>query len=614
MKVQTAAQCVLLPLPAAFRRVEQPSLAGTDFPYIFGVWGQSPPTVDADADDQANIVAVPDAECIKLRTIFVPHYPDSSERSSKESNGTGYPSITWTHGSASLTYVANRPGLGHVWSYTTGDNKTYWLYYDRMEPYSGRIAVAEVSASTPSTDVTRYAHTSGNWQGFQWFYRFIASPGALASIDFLVALDGAAPYQWVRVRSVLGREPEVALATATLSEVITDLTGGAAIRWDVLQRIQVPADAWEHVAADDRFSALAPANFHHILFELVAQRLFVHLEGMQKPLVLPAEDHQSLVYALIAYRNFTDMVWHGAPVKYVTSGVWESADHPLGFLPSVPPTLYVHDAGSPTGTSASATVVDTTTARYRLQLNASTSEGTINGVAYSAKSPAVRAVTYRYPSLESGGFAPPTLLYPETITIQHVFDYNTLTIQSMASLVFHNMDGEWASFNADSGQWGLAIDLYSNWYGAARQFAGIAHRTGEIVGESGISKFVMGCVDRSVQLRNPRWNLPWMDGWNIYYALAFLAQLGGVSVSDMTFAPYVPPDPYVDYGDPETGRAWFLPVGHAGTPLTRFSGQELWSIMVKLAYSIGYVLFSRRERDAAVPQVSHPLRYSAHVL
>lgn len=591
MKVHSAAQCIMLPLPAAFRRVEQPALAGTDFPYIFGVWGQSPPASASDADKQANIVAVPDAECIKLRTVFVPHYPDSTQRAEKESNGTGYPSLAWTHGAASLTYVAERPGVGHVWSYTTGDSKTYWLYYDRMEPYDGRIAVAEVSASTPSTNVVRYAYASGDWQGFQWFYRLIASPSTASEISFLVALDGSGLYQWVRVRSVTGVEPEVAVATATLSQVINDITGASGIRWDVLQRLQVPADAWEHVVTDDRFSSVAPANFHHVLFELIAQRLFIHLEGMQKPMLLPADGHQSLVYALVTYRNFADVVWHGAPTKYVSSGVWESADHALGFVPAVAPALFVHDAGSPSGTSAQAEVVDPTTARYRLQLNATSSEGSIHGRAYSAKSPAVRAVTYRYPSLESGLFGTPIPVYPETITIQHVFDYNSLTIQSAASLVFHNMSGEWASFNADTGQWGIAIDLFTNWHGSARQFSGIAHRTGEIVGEAGVSKFIMGCVDRSAQLRNPRWNLPWMDGWNVFYALAFLAQLGGVSLQDMAFAPYVPPDPYTDYGDPESGRAWFLPVGHAGTPLTRFSGQELWSIMVKIAYSIGYMLF-----------------------
>ncbi|GIV22150.1 MAG: hypothetical protein KatS3mg023_3901 [Armatimonadota bacterium] len=591
MKVQVAAQCALLPLPAAFRSVVQPALAGTDFPYIFGVWGQSLPTNPDDSGLQANIVAVPDAECIRLRNVFVPHYPDSSFRSSKESNGTTYPSLTWTHGSQTLTYVANRPGVGHVWSYTTTDGGTYWLYYDLFEPYSGRIAVAEVSASTPSTNVVRYAHASGAWQGFQWYYRLIASPSSAASIQFLVALGSSSPYRWVRVSSRIGLEPEIAVTTASLSDVTNHLAGTGTLRWDVLQRVQVPARAWEHIAADDRYSAIAPANLHQVQFEVLSQRLFVNWEGVQKPLVIPLDGEDVISIALIAYSNFTDVVWHGAPTKYVTSGVWESADHALGFLPQTLPSLFVHDAGSPAGTSVTTELVDPTTARYRLQLNGSTSEGTVNGVAYCAKTPIVRAVSYRYASMESGYAAPPQFLMPEAITIQHVFDYNTLTIQSNARLVFPNMDGEWATFNSETGQWGINIHLETNWHGNWRQFAGIAHRAGEITGESGVSKFIMHCVDRSVQLQNPRWNLPWMDGWNIYYAMAFLAQLGGVSLQDMAFAPFVPPDPYSDWGDPERPGAWFLPVGHAGTPLTRFSGQELWSIMVKLAYAIGYMLF-----------------------
>ena len=590
MRVNSAAQVVMLPLPAAFRRVEQPGYAGTDFPYIFGNWNQNPPADAAEAATVANIVANPDAECIHLRQVFVPHWPTSTQRAQKENNDTSYPSLAWTHGPASLTYVANRPGVGHTWSYTTSDSRTYWLFYERMEPYSGRIAVAEVSADTPSTNVTRFAHANGDWQGFQWFFRMIASRGVQAYMDFLVALDGEPPYRWVRLRWAIGEEPTVAITIATLAQITTEYSGGTPLRWDVVQRLEVGSDFFSNVAADDRFSSLAPASFHYVGFEVLAQRLFVRLDGMQKPMVIPADGRAGLVYALIAYRNFVDIVWHGAPTKYMTAGVWESQDHALGFMPRTVPALFVHDAGSPLGTSAIAEIMDPTTARYKLTLSAA-SEGSIHGRSYAGKTPAVRAVSYAYPPIESGALANPIILQPESIQIAHQFDYNTLTIASRAVLTFHNMDGQWAEFNALTGQWGVAIDLASEYYGAARQFAGIAHRRGDILSDGSVTKFVMYCVDRSVQLRNPRWNLPWMDGWNIYYALAFLAQLGGVALQDLQFAPFVPPDPYTDYGDPDGGGAWFLPVGHAGTPLTRFSGQELWSIMVRLAYTIGYVLF-----------------------
>lgn len=590
MRVNSAAQVQMLPLPAAFRHVQQPCYSGTDFPYIFGSWNQSPPESADDAATVANIVANPDAECVHLRQVFVPHWPTSSQRSSQESNDTGYPSLTWTHGDASLTYVANRPGMGHTWSYTTSDSKTYYLFYERMEPHNGRIAIAEVSADTASANVARYAHASGSWQGFQWYFRMIASPGTRAYMDFLVALDGTSPHRWVRVRWSVGEEPTLALTTATLSQITGEYSGGSSLRWDVVQRLEVGSDFWSNVGGDDRFSSLVPANYHYVGFEVLAQRLFVRLEGMQKPLVVPADGHVGIAYALVAYRNFVDVSWHGAPVKYVSTGTWESADHALGFMPLTAPTLYVHEAGSPTGTSAVAQLLDPSTARYKLTLSA-TPEGSLNGRSYAPATPAVRAVTYSYASVESGAATSPVWLYPDSIAITHQFDYNTLTIVSRAVLGFQNMYGEWADFNALTGQWGIAIDLASDYYPPARQFAGIAHRRGDIVGDGTTTRFTMHCVDRSVQLRNPRWNLPWMDGWNIYYAMAFLAQLGGIAIQDLAFAPYVPHNPYVDYGDPEGGGAWFLPVGHAGTPLTRFSGQELWSIMVRLAYAIGYLLF-----------------------
>lgn len=580
MRVLSAVDCALFPYTALFPQVVKPAYAGTDFPYIVGIWGQSPVSNSAEAEAQANIVALPEVECIRLRTIFVPHYPDSSFRSSQESNGTGYPALTWTHGPDSVSYVAQRPGLGHVWQYQPGGSSTYWLYYDRMPPYTGRIAVAEVLASAPPASATsRHAYTTGSWQGFQWFYRFFSSGSG--SIAFYVALEGDSPYRWVRVQLAQHQEPTIAIATASLSDIVNE-TGG--IRWDVLQRFQLPSDIYANVSVDDRFSAVDPPKFHHIQFEVLNEKLVITLDGTQKPMVVPAEGKQLIIAALIRYRGFQDVVWHGAPLKYVSSGVWESADHALGFMPISEPALFVHDAGSPTGTSAVAAVVDASTARYRLELVGSTPEGSIGSTSYSAKSPVVRAVTYTYPIVinRTGGSGIP--LSPEAVVIQHVFDYNSLTIQSRAALTFSNNAGEWAWYQRGAGQSGIAINLGSEYYGVFRQFTGIANRMNEAVGEAGASKFVMQCVDRSAQLRNPRWNLPWMDGWNIYYAIAFLAQLGGVSPEDMTFAPLIPPDPY-------SGVDWFLPVGHAGTPLTRFSGQELWSIIVKLAYTIGYMVF-----------------------
>lgn len=234
--------------------------------------------------------------------------------------------------------------------------------------------------------------------------------------------------------------------------------------------------------------------------------------------------------------------------------------------------------------------------------------GTWKGLNYTDCPVGVRAVQFYWPRgpIIQDSFTNIDLL-AESYTVTQSFDLNSLTIASTAELHFNNWDGAMGAYSQNNGQNATQIkigkyvypdgdtDLIPPGFGQNNQvvFTGIGHSAGE-VDVSG-NAFKYHCIDRRAQLYSPRWALPWMDGWNSLYAIAYLAQQGGVMLEQIYFRDYVPDDPYEDWGDPSNEAfglgAYFLPVGYFSTQLTRFSGQSLWQMMSAIAQSIGYLLY-----------------------
>lgn len=232
-------------------------------------------------------------------------------------------------------------------------------------------------------------------------------------------------------------------------------------------------------------------------------------------------------------------------------------------------------------------------------------DGTFRGVDYSDFCTAVRAVQLFWTPLTVYNPAAPLTLEPEVIEVSHEFNVDTLQIDSSGVLLFNNNRPRnlfgfetWGEWLRDTGQ--VAIDVFMNRtdpngnFGIEQQvFAGYGNVFGRIDASANGSYFQMFLADRKRQLMSPRFALPWLDGWNVFYAIAYLAQLGGYHIDDMAFNQYIPSVPFgpgSDLGSAE-GPAYYLPVGDAGSVLTRFSGQNLWSVMSKIAYSIGYMIF-----------------------
>ncbi|RYG37494.1 hypothetical protein EON81_06520 [bacterium] len=238
-------------------------------------------------------------------------------------------------------------------------------------------------------------------------------------------------------------------------------------------------------------------------------------------------------------------------------------------------------------------------------------DGTYGGVNYARSLDAVRAVHLFWLPVEEYRPATPLRLIPGRAMVEHAFDPGTLQIHSRCELAFaansakpmppFGATGYWADWAMQTGQVALSIALGRNtpdvpgYVQGGVVFTGYGKTRDTLTAAPGEGfVYTMHGQDRIRQLNHDRWALPWMDGWNIYYAIAFLAQLGGVSPQELGFLQYVPDAPYgpgTDLGGPDGKPAYYLPIGPNGSVQTRYSGCKLWQIMSDLAYAIGFVIY-----------------------
>jgi hypothetical protein len=315
-----------------------------------------------------------------------------------------------------------------------------------------------------------------------------------------------------------------------------------------------------------------------------------------------------------------------APMKFRANATFISKEVPLGFVPNKDAEykpLYARKAISKTGfdsdtnlifTSISETGVDSFS-QYELSIE-SPVEGTYDGIDYSSNTAILRGVTVIFPEEAQQGTGVPLFLAPEEITVSHYFDFDSLTINSNASLVFNNFSPVskntfgapnlwWGEIANYSGTFAVQIDAITRYFdennnvvfvnGPHRLFTGIASlKSSTSIEPNGQSKHVIQCVGREAALKSPKFYLPWVDGWNIYAAIAYYANNSGiyrgdVSDSDLGFINKVPDDPF---GDSPTGDSFFLPVGSGGYPLMRANtGANNWDNIGRIAKQFGYYYF-----------------------
>lgn len=236
-------------------------------------------------------------------------------------------------------------------------------------------------------------------------------------------------------------------------------------------------------------------------------------------------------------------------------------------------------------------------------------DGTFKGDDYSDFPVGIRAVNLYWAAgpLVTGD-APITNPTPEAMRVFQRFILDSLTITSGAEMELNNWGGEIGAYAQNTGIEAIQIALgkYTFPEGTETQaptsnnnivFTGAVNRQASLQNATNSHTGTISCEDRMFYLRTPRWSLPWMDGWNSLYAVAYLCGLAGIDISWMAFEAYVPDNPYDDWGDPSGGGlvgAYFLPVGYMSTQLTRFSGQNIDEIISRIAQSIGYMNFFDR--------------------
>lgn len=324
-----------------------------------------------------------------------------------------------------------------------------------------------------------------------------------------------------------------------------------------------------------------------------------------------------------------------SPMMWLTEGDGETSDSDLGFVPVNTPTPVVHYAFAGYGLGYTRNAVAGTTVEITPLLNdggpnsrvrigfklKGTKAGTYNGVDYAKATAMVRAVSLKFKEQVREPFGIETQIYPESIRTTESLDFDNLKIDRSASMTFNNMswvsklvqgapDYFWGQVLNSRGAVAVAIEVKKEYYTEKdefidstdwfRLFTGYGDLQSVVtIDAGGISKYQMICHDRVVSFNSPQFALPWADGWNIFAAAAYYANLGGVKQgdvldSDLNFIQYVPPTPYEDYGSPE-GPAYFLGQGTGGSPLFKPQpGQTPWQNLDRIGKQAGYLRYFDR--------------------
>lgn len=250
------------------------------------------------------------------------------------------------------------------------------------------------------------------------------------------------------------------------------------------------------------------------------------------------------------------------------------------------------------------------------------------GEPYANFTPAVRAVSFNLPSavyilqsstyhLGTGAPTPGNVLVdpavfpgglpgPESFEITTTFDYNQLINTQSMTMTFDNFHAQFSGIKSRvaSGFFDthkhFAIQVSVGLNGSNNtmniEFQGVANtRMVNNWNGGGKDKVTITCEDQWLLLDVNAYNIPWMDGWNVYYVMFYLAELAGFTENNIDFMKWVPLRAYDDTDPPGHDAlhpAYFMPIAPTGTPLTRFDGaQKIKDIMLKISNSLGFVMY-----------------------
>lgn len=341
---------------------------------------------------------------------------------------------------------------------------------------------------------------------------------------------------------------------------------------------------------------------------------------------------RSLILALSPHKYLTDAQIVSKPIT-VGTAIYESDDDPVmmqrwAFGDDMNGLNVIDGAGAET-TITRVGSDDISNSEVKLTTDfTGISQGTYNGQDYCQTTAMLRATTFMYPEVMNPQVGFGVEVYPESVTVSQQTNLDDLNVTSQAALVFNNFStianhidgapdmfwGEWANLHGQvAGSVEFKTNLYyygldTFWNASREEFYGTTGwvpvfsgyfntQNTTTFGTGAQSKFMMQGQGREIQMQTEFWNIPWLDGWNHYFAAAHLANKchvyrGTVGDSDLAFRPYVGDTPDVDLGDPDGNPSYFLPQGSGGSPLMKFAGGEQpWTIFTRLCKQAGYIRY-----------------------
>jgi hypothetical protein len=341
----------------------------------------------------------------------------------------------------------------------------------------------------------------------------------------------------------------------------------------------------------------------------INKSLQIKFGGQQVPYhyLLPVSGSGAVISEIIVEAAiFTQFNCEIHPLKWGISASMRSNPQALGFSPQNTPYYYVSgisgtvkktsgtawNVSYPSGSIITVTRVGLTTdieQQYDLELTNPT-EGTYAGVSYAARTAAVTRVTTQVDGLWASAPTAGSPVRPRELSETITFDPNALTIRQSMSATLNNLYGQWRgqagniAMQLSLGYANPLTPLYYRFTGLCGNYRFNRSHTNEatitFTGES-----LMRMLSDQIIFAPPL-----MDGWNHYYAMAFLAQMAGFTMSQLAFRDLVPSDPYsAAAGDL---APYYLPVGEGMRPWTpRDRESTILSLMDYIRKPTGFLLF-----------------------
>lgn len=327
----------------------------------------------------------------------------------------------------------------------------------------------------------------------------------------------------------------------------------------------------------------------------------IRLGGQGAPYVLKVGALATLISGVnVNAKCFTQFGVDIFPTAFAQTATLRSNPISLGFNPdaSTPPYYYVAGSNGNTKVNSGGTIPTTNGLIQLTRVGAVTdAEQSYDLLIFNTapvgidfyRTPWVARVTIHVDGRWAAAASAPAAAVPQRIVESTRFDPNGLTIRQHVFFDLNNFYGQWR------GQAGnIAVQLSLGYTDPPTslfpRFTGMCgkYRFNRSGNRGAIS---MECCDLLKMMEDQIiFAPPLMDGWNHYYAIAYLAQLAGISLSQMAFAALVPANPFLAApGDP---APYFLPLGDGMRPWTpRDRESSVLALSDYIRKPTGYLLY-----------------------